>query len=121
MSRQVGYLTIVPQAHEGDEAVIVGTPEALRSLALAIEEATSLPLGEPGDIAHTDLLDPGDGEGYRVYVVPVPQPDESEAAPVRPGYHGTGTTRIRLEWQRWYHSQVLPRIRAAKYEKEPQG
>lgn len=113
MSHWADYLTIIPQAHEHDEAVIVGTPEALLELAHWLERAASLDIGEPGDVVRTDLMDPGDGEGYRVYVVPVDAHDSRPPdRPVRPWYYEAPSPRT--GWDDWYQTNVVPRVRAAR-------
>lgn len=118
MSRWSGYLTIIPQAHEHDEVVVVGAPEALRHLALRIlraaDSAEDLPEGLAG-VARTDLMDPGDGEGYRVYVVPVETPEKGTRAPIQPWYNAPRTPWIGWDdWERWYEAEIVPRVRAAR-------
>ena len=94
-------LVVVPQMFEHDEAVIIGTAEALMDLALALMQAA-----DHGKHITSTTFDPGDGEGYAVMVIPTEEPLATWYADDHD--HGERS----FYWNEFYDRVVRPAMRA---------
>lgn len=73
-------LVVVPQAFEHDDAVLVGSRTALACLRRALDAAL-----QRAAAVESGPFDPGDGEGFRVLVVPTDEPLQPWYAAEEPG------------------------------------